>query len=72
MTDEHSPTGRLTDSQKARIDYARRDLDQARFEELAQLEPAGLVLLIERLRGRLDDMLTLLDEIAADQAPEGR
>lgn len=47
---------------------ARRDLDYARSEDLAQLPAAGLILLIERLRGRLDDTLTLVDEIAAPRA----
>jgi hypothetical protein len=64
MTDEHTRTpGRLTAEQATRIDYARRDLEYARSEDLAQLEAAGLILVIERLRGRLDDVLTLVDEI---------
>ena len=56
----------LTDLQRARIDYARRDLEYARAEDLAQLDDSGLVLIIERLRTRLDDMLQLVDEIALD------
>jgi hypothetical protein len=64
MTDEQSraPLGPLSGIQRARIDYARRDLDYARSEDLAQLPPAGLILLVERLRGRLGDMLDLIDE----------
>lgn len=54
----------LTDMQKSRIDFARRDLEIARAEDLAQLPHAGLIIQIERLRGRLDDMLQLVDEIS--------
>lgn len=65
MTDEQSrdTPGALSDIQRARIDYARRDLDYARSEDLAQLPHAGLILLVERLRTRLDDTLALVDEI---------
>ncbi|MGA6223444.1 hypothetical protein ACPESV_24300 [Streptomyces umbrinus] len=59
---EHTNT--LTDMQKSRIDFARRDLETARASDLAQLPHAGLILQIERLRGRLDDMLLLVDEIS--------
>jgi hypothetical protein len=59
---------RLTDAQRARIDYARRDLETFRAEDLSQLESAGLILVIERLRNRLDDALTLLEEITGSQA----
>lgn len=69
MTDEQSHTpGPLTDSQRTRIDFARRDLDAARAEDLAQLDAAGLILLVERLRGRLGDMLDLIAE-HAEPAP---
>jgi hypothetical protein len=70
MTDEPPPCpqGPLTDIQKARLDYAHRDLDYARTEDLAQLDAAGLILLVERLRGRLDDMLSLIAE-ACDHTP---
>ncbi|MCG0062214.1 hypothetical protein L0F81_02745 [Streptomyces tricolor] len=65
MTDEPSqpPPGPLTDFQRARIDYARRDLEYARAEDLAQLPHDGLILLLERLRTRLDDTLSLIEEI---------
>ncbi|NUS79134.1 MAG: hypothetical protein HOV70_23445 [Streptomyces sp.] len=66
MTNEQPlPTGVLTDMQRARIDYARRDLDSSRAEDLAQLPADGLILMVERLRGRLGDVLDLLDEIAS-------
>lgn len=65
MTDEPSRphSGHLTDLQRARIDYARRDLEYARAEDLAQLPAEGLILLVERLRTRLDDVLQVIDEI---------
>jgi hypothetical protein len=68
MTDEQSreTPGALTDVQRARIDFARRDLDYARSEDLAQLPTAGLILLIERLRTRLDDTLQLIDEVTGE------
>lgn len=71
MTDEQpTPTRALTDIQRDRIDYARRDLDSARAENLAQLDDAGLILMVERLRGRLGDVLDLVDEVTA--GPTGR
>lgn len=63
------PTGSLTDIQTSRIDYARRDLESARAAELTHLNQAGLILLVERLRMRLDDVLQLVDEIRPDVAP---
>lgn len=68
MTDEQSreSPGALTDLQRSRVDFARRDLDYARSEDLAQLPTAGLILLIERLRTRLDDTLQLIDEVAGE------
>ncbi|MFF7947040.1 hypothetical protein [Streptomyces griseorubiginosus] len=72
MTHEHAPTtpGRLTEGQKTRIEFARHDLDHARSEDLSKLDAAGLILLVERLRGRLGDMLDLIaerDETAPDR-----
>lgn len=65
MTEQPSPTqGRpLTPTQATRRDFARHDLESARTEDLATMQPAGLILIIERLRGRLDDMLHLVDEV---------
>ena len=64
MTDEQ-PTkpGPLTDTQHTRIEFAHTDLDTARAADLAQLPRAELILLIERLRARLGDTLTLINEI---------
>lgn len=59
-----SPQCTLTDAQAARIDYARRDNEYARAENLSQLPTEGLILLTERLRGRLDDLLQVIDEIS--------
>jgi hypothetical protein len=68
----HTP-GRppLTDLQAARVDFARRDLESARAEDLAQLDAAGLILVVEKLRRRLDDMLGLVAE-AFDTTPSAR
>ncbi|WP_225825557.1 hypothetical protein [Streptomyces naphthomycinicus] len=57
----------LTALQRARIDYARQDLECARDEDLALLDPASLILIIQRLRSRLGDMLDLTDEIAGPE-----
>lgn len=67
MTEHPSPTPGhpLTDTQKTRIEFARRDLEYARSEDLAHLEAAGLILLVERLRGRLSDVLDVVDEVTA-------
>lgn len=65
---EQSPSApgcTLTGSQATRVDFARRDLEAARAADLAQLPPAGLILQIERLRGRLDDMLQVVDELTS-------
>lgn len=60
----HAPgLTRLTNIQAARADYARRDWEYARSEDLAQLDAAGLILLVERLRGRLGETLQVIDEI---------
>lgn len=65
MTEQPDPTqGRiLTPTQATRVDFAHRDLDAARTEDLARLPPADLILIIERLRRRLDDTLQVVNEI---------
>lgn len=68
MTDEPRPlTGPLTDAQRARIDFAHRDLDRARSEDLGALDHAALIMLVEVLRRRLDDTLQLVDEITTPE-----
>jgi hypothetical protein len=72
MNDEQpspTPALALTHLQRDRIDFARRDLESARAEDLAQLPPAGLILLVERLRGRLGDVLDLMTEIVGGDDP---
>lgn len=73
MTDEKTPTTPqglvLTNLQRSRIDFARRDLESARAEDLGQLPQASLILLVERMRGRLDDILKLIEEAAAPPSP---
>ena len=67
MTDEKTPTTPqglvLADLQQARLDYARLDLEEASAADLDQTDPAGLILIIEKLRRRLGDTITLVDEI---------
>ncbi|CAM5345613.1 hypothetical protein SAURM35S_07677 [Streptomyces aurantiogriseus] len=72
MTDEQDRTtaGPLTSLQRARVDFATQDLEDVRTEDLAQLPGADLILLVERMRGRLDDMLKLIDEIT--EPPHGQ
>ncbi|MGA5603984.1 hypothetical protein ACPCUF_23610 [Streptomyces griseoincarnatus] len=63
MADRQPPRfADLTDLQRSRIEYARQDLDRARAEDLARLDAASLILLVERLRGRLGDVLDLIHE----------
>jgi hypothetical protein len=57
----------LTPGQADRLDYARRDLATARAHTLEQIPPAGLILLVTRLLTRLDDMLLLVEEVAAER-----
>ncbi|MGY5048324.1 hypothetical protein ACWDE0_22230 [Streptomyces sp. 900105755] len=61
-------TGPLTDLQRSRIDFARRDLENARATDLAQIDAAGLILIVERLRGRLAEVLDLVCEITDTDA----
>lgn len=69
MSEQHDG---LTDMQRSRIDFARRDLETARSEDLAQLPPAGLILQVEHLRGRLDDLLQLVDELTQANSEAGQ
>ena len=66
-TEQPHPASRqpYSDLQATRIEYARQELEAARAADLVGLDSAGLVLLVERLRTRLDDMLQLIDEIGA-------
>jgi hypothetical protein len=68
--DPPRPPARLTDIQKAQIDYARRDLETFRAEDLAQLEPASLILIVEQLRIRLYETLELVDEVCDATPPD--
>jgi len=75
MTDEQPRTATgaaLTNLQRDRIDFARRDHESTRAEDLAQLDEAGLILVIERLRRRLDDTLQILHEVTQGADGAGR
>lgn len=66
MTDEQPriATGAaLTSLQRDRVGFARHDYEAARAEDLARLPRAHLILLVERIRGRLGDALDLIDEV---------
>ncbi|MFE2323566.1 hypothetical protein ACFXD5_06530 [Streptomyces sp. NPDC059385] len=56
MPDDVRP---LTAAQLAVIDFAKRDLDDARTADLAAMEADALIILVERLRGRLYDVLSV-------------
>ena len=58
----------LTDMQRDRLDFARRDLGNARAADLSELPKSGLVLLISTLTRRLDDVVGVVDEICAPPA----
>ncbi|MFF3159139.1 hypothetical protein [Streptomyces sp. NPDC057910] len=65
MIPQHeSPSARprLTAQQHSRLTGARQDLTKARRADLGSLTPAALILLIERLRSRLDDTVHLIEE----------
>ncbi|NEB92469.1 hypothetical protein [Streptomyces bauhiniae] len=63
MTDGHpQPPLTLSPFQASRVNFARRDLDQTRAQDLAQLDGASLILLIDKLSGRLCDMLDIISE----------
>ncbi|WP_217553087.1 hypothetical protein [Streptomyces sp. GbtcB6] len=59
--------GPLTPLQRVRVHFARADLQRSRVTDLAELDEAHLILLVERLRGRLDDVLAVLDEMTSAQ-----
>lgn len=74
MSEQPDPTqGRpLTNEQVARLEFALRDLETARAADLGELPPSKLILTVERLRSRLDDVIQLVDEItgATPRPPE--
>lgn len=67
MNDEQPDTQpeHLTETQRTRVEFAQADLDAARAADLVQLPRAELIFLVERLRGRLGDTLTVIHEITA-------
>lgn len=60
---EQPPARRLSQSQASTIDFASRDLELVRASDLAQLDRTSLLLQVERLKSRLDDVLRVLDEV---------
>lgn len=65
MNEQSPDDGRpeLDDMQKARLDYARRDLANFRAVDHTALDAPGLMLIVTRLLTRLDDTLQVVDEI---------
>jgi hypothetical protein len=72
MTDEQAraATGpALTNIQRDRVGFARRDLEAAQAADLPQQDHAQLILIITRLCTRLGDTLALLTEVAEVEPP---
>lgn len=65
LPDPALPRPRLTRDQLTRLSLIDSDLNQARIADLAELDPAALILLVERLRGSLDDAVHLIGELSA-------
>ncbi|MGK5728902.1 hypothetical protein [Streptomyces sp. URMC 124] len=64
MSDDE-PGSRLSPEQVTRIMFATRDLDEARETDLGELDVPDLILLVERLRGALDDVLRLVKDVSS-------
>lgn len=60
-TDDKEPP--LSPVQEARTDRAEAVLFDARYTNLANLDAAALILLVEALRAGLDDVLHVLEEL---------
>ncbi|MEW1638676.1 hypothetical protein AB0469_32030 [Streptomyces sp. NPDC093801] len=60
--DPEPPRAPLSLTQRARADAASRALASSRIADLAALDGAASILMIERLRSALDDALRLLNE----------
>lgn len=58
------PRPPLTGAQQTRLAMAEQDAATARKADLVAMDPASLVILVEHLRGTLDDLVRLVDEIA--------
>lgn len=56
------PSATLSPIQRHRRDSAARTLAASRIANLATLDAAGSIMLIENLRAALDETLRLLDE----------
>lgn len=66
MHQEEPPTpGRpqLSDWQLTRLDYARRDLDSIRSQDLQEVPPQGLILMVATLTRRLEASLDVVTEL---------
>ncbi|MEU3546288.1 hypothetical protein [Streptomyces longwoodensis] len=64
------PHDALTPVQRTMVEAARADLALASVAPLVELDAAQLILLVERLRGRLHTVLSVLDEVTDDEPGE--
>jgi len=54
----------LTPQQRARLELVERDLDAARAMDLAVVDPAELIMMVERLRSALHDATRLIHDLS--------
>ncbi|WP_328721714.1 hypothetical protein OHT52_20980 [Streptomyces sp. NBC_00247] len=59
----------LTEAQRSRVEFAQQELDSARAADLADLSDSALIMQVERLRSRLDDVLALIREVHDHPSP---
>ncbi|MEU9003977.1 hypothetical protein [Streptomyces sp. NPDC048551] len=64
MPDSPRPHATLSERQRGRLESSRRTVAAARVTDLAALNAADLIILVERLRAHLDDAVRLIDETA--------
>ncbi|MEV8479157.1 hypothetical protein [Streptomyces sp. NPDC051173] len=65
MNDEGPRCHLMTREQGTRLFLASHDLEEARAADLAELDVMSLIVLVERLRGSLDDIIRLVAELTA-------
>lgn len=62
-------SGGLTEEQRTRVDIARGELEHARRLDLVAMRPADLVRAVEKLRGSLHDVLSVVHELTEARHP---
>lgn len=66
---EDGPPHPLTPQQQARVALAQRDLEEARAADLATIDAAALVMMVEKLRSSLYDTVRLVHEVTEEDRP---